>query len=199
MGLMLALAATASANPLMWYLTRTTAMSAYVVLTLLVSLGLIQSIARTSRERLPWVVDALHQFLGLLFGVLVIFHLLTLMADPLIPFSITNLLIPRDEPYRPLAVDLGVLALWTMVLILASSWLKRHLPYRYWKLLHFLSFATFALVTLHGLFAGSDSGALWMKVIYAGAAAIVGILTLIRLFPDNQQSDPLSGYAEAES
>lgn len=151
----------------------------------------MQSIARTSREQLPWVVDALHQFLGLLFGVLVIFHLLTLMADPLIPFGIINIVIPRDEPYRPLAVDLGVLALWTMVLILASSWLKRHLPYRFWRLLHFLSFATFALVTLHGLLAGSDSGTLWMKAIYAGAAAIVGILTLTRLFPDNHQSRPI--------
>jgi predicted ferric reductase len=191
MGLMLTLAATSSANPLMWYLTRTTALSAYAVLALLVSLGLMQSIARTSRERLPWVVDALHQFLGLLFGVLVIFHLLTLMADPLIPFGISNFVIPRDEPYRPLAVDLGVLALWTMVLILASSWLKHHLPYRFWRLLHFLSFATFALVTLHGLLAGSDSGALWLKAIYAGAAAIVGILTLVRLFPDTQQSRPI--------
>lgn len=191
MGLMLTLAATSSANPLMWYLTRTTALSAYAVLALLVSLGLMQSIARTSRERLPWVVDVLHQFLGLLFGVLVVFHLLTLMADPLIPFSITNLLIPHNEPYRPLAVDLGVLAFWTVILILASSWLKRHLPYRFWKLLHFLSFATFVLVTFHGLLAGSDSGALWMKAIYVGAAAIVGILTLIRLFPDNQQSRPI--------
>lgn len=191
MGLMLTLAATSSANPLMWYLTRTTALSAYAVLALLVSLGLMQSIARTSRERLPWVVDALHQFLGLLFGVLVVFHLLTLMADPLIPFSITNLLIPQHEPYRPLAVDLGVLAFWAVILILASSWLKRHLPYRFWKLLHFLSFATFVLVTFHGLLAGSDSGALWMKAIYVGAAAIVGILTLIRLFPDNQQSRPI--------
>ncbi len=188
MGIMLTLAATTSANPLMWYLTRTTALSAYVVLALLVSLGLIQSIARTSRERLPWVVDALHQFLGLLFGVLVVFHLLTLMADPLIPFSITNILIPRHEPYRPLAVDLGVLALWTMLLILASSWLKRHLPYRFWKLLHFLSFATFVLVTLHGLLAGSDSGELWMKAIYGSAAAIVGILILLRLLPADQET-----------
>ena len=188
MGIMLTLAATTSANPLMWYLTRTTALSAYVVLALLVSLGLLQSIARTSRERLPWVVDALHQFLGLLFGVLVVFHLLTLIADPLIPFSITNILIPRHEPYRPLAVDLGVLALWTMALILASSWLKRHLPYRFWRLLHFLSFATFVLASLHGLLAGSVSGELWMKAIYAGAAAIVGILTLLRLFPAHQEN-----------
>jgi len=187
MGLTVTLAAT-NANPLMWYLTRTTAMSAYVVLALLVSLGLIQSIARTSHERLPWVVDALHQFLGLLFGVLVVFHLLTLVADPLIPFSVSNILLPRHEPYRPLAVDLGVLALWTMILILVSSWLKRHLPYRFWRLLHFLSFATFVLVTLHGLLAGSDSGQLWMKAIYAGAAAMVGFLTLLRLFPDTQET-----------
>jgi len=185
-----ALAAASTDNPLMWYLTRTTAMSAYVVLALLVSLGLMQSIARTSKERLPWVVDALHQFLGLLFGILVVCHILTLMADPLISFSLTNALLPLDEPYRPFAVALGVLAMWTMVLILLSSWMRRHLSQRVWRLLHYLSFATFALVTAHGILAGTDATQFWMLLIYIAAAAIVGFLAVLRLLPKNQKPQP---------
>lgn len=182
--------AASTANPLMWYLTRTTAMSAYLVLTLLVSLGLMQSVARVSRERLPWVVDALHQFLGMLFGVLVVGHILTLMADPLISFSLTNVLIPLSEPYRPFAVALGVLAFWTMVLILLSSWMRRHLSQRVWRLLHYLSFGTFVLVTAHGILAGTDASEFWMLLIYIGASAIVGFLTILRLLPKNQKPQP---------
>jgi sulfoxide reductase heme-binding subunit YedZ len=191
-GVSIALAAASTDNPLMWYLTRTTAMSAYVVLALLVSLGLMQSNARVSRERLPWVVDALHQFLGLLFGVLVVCHILTLMADPLISFSLSNVLLPLDEPYRPFAVALGVLALWTMVLILLSSWMRRHLSQRVWRLLHYLSFTTFVLITAHGILAGTDASEFWMLLIYIGASAVVGFLTILRLLPRRQQAQPAS-------
>ena len=34
-----------------------------------------------------------------------------------------NLVVPLDEPYRPLAAGLGVVALWSMALVLGTSWL----------------------------------------------------------------------------
>ncbi|HLV99458.1 MAG TPA: hypothetical protein VKT82_12360 [Ktedonobacterales bacterium] len=176
-------ATTASqSNTLMWYLTRTTAVAAYIVLTVLVALGLLRSTARLSGGRISWMVDEVHQFLGTLFGILVGAHLLTLLLDPFISFSPVNFVVPLNEPYSPLAVDLGVVALWTVVLVLGSSWLRRHLPHRYWRALHYLGFITFALVTLHGLFAGTDSSLLWMRIVYAGAAAAVGFLVLMRMF-----------------
>ncbi len=178
-----ALAATTAnqSNTVMWYLTRATAVSAYVALTVLVALGLLRSTARRAGARLSWVVDEVHQFLGLIFGVLVGAHLLTLLLDPYISFSLTNFLLPIDEPYSPLAVDVGVVALWTVLLVLGSSWLRRHLPYRSWRALHYLGFVTFGLVTLHGLVAGSDTDMLWMRAVYIGAGVIVGMLVLMRL------------------
>jgi len=184
----LAAAATSQSNTLMWYLTRATAIAAYGVLAVLVALGLLRSTARTSGTRLTWVVDEVHQFLGTIFGVLVGLHLLTLFFDPFISFSVANFIVPLNEPYRPLAVAFGVAALWTVVVILSSSWLRRHIPYRYWRALHYLSFATFVLVTLHGLLAGSDSSTPWMDAVYAGSAVIIGFLVLLRVLRSGKAS-----------
>jgi methionine sulfoxide reductase heme-binding subunit len=168
-------------SPTLWYVTRAMAVSAYVALTLSVALGMLRTIARNARERLSWVVDELHQFIATLAGVLIAGHLLTLMLDPFLPFSLFNLLVPLGEPYRPLAVNLGVFSLYGMVVLLFSSWLRRHIPYGAWRTLHYLSFATFALVTAHGLLAGSDSGEPWMRAVYGFAAASVAFLTLARM------------------
>ena len=62
------LAAAATTSPTLWYLTRTTAVAAYVTLTLSVMLGLLRSIARASAEHLSWIVDELHAFAATLAG-----------------------------------------------------------------------------------------------------------------------------------
>jgi len=146
-----------------------------------VMLGTLRGVARTSGERLSWVVDELHQVLATVFAGLVVLHLITLIYDPYLPFSLNNILVPFNEPYRPFPVDLGVLALYTMVVVLCSTWIRRRIPYRYWRAVHYASFATFGLVTLHGLLAGSDTTETWMRALYAGASAAVGFLIVMRV------------------
>jgi sulfoxide reductase heme-binding subunit YedZ len=182
----------AASSPLLWYLTRAAAVSAYVVLTAAVLLGMLRGVARTSGERLSWITDELHQTLATLFFALVVLHLLTLFYDPFLPFSLVNLLTPLSEPYRPFAVSLGVLALYTLVIVLLSSWIRRMLPYRLWRVLHYASFATFALVTLHGILAGSDTGETWMRGLYAGAGTAAAFLILMRLYINRRQRSPQS-------
>jgi predicted ferric reductase len=168
--------------PLLWYLTRATAVAAYVALTLSVILGMLRAIARTSRERLSWVVDELHAFVATLAGVLIVGHLISLKLHTFIPFTLANLFIPGAQPYRPLAVNLGVLALYAMAALLVTSWIRPLLPYRLWRTIHVLSFVAFALDTTHGLLAGSDAGEIWQRTLYGVAIGAVGFLTLLRLF-----------------
>lgn len=174
-------AAGSAPSPTLWYVTRATGVAAYVALSLSVALGMLRTIARNARERLSWVVDELHQFIATLAGVLVLGHLTALALDPFLPFSITNLLLPVAEPYRPLAVNLGVLSLYSMVVLLFSSWLRRRLSYKMWRGLHYVSFVAFVLVTAHGWLAGSDSGEPWMRAIYGFAGAAVGFMILARM------------------
>jgi len=192
--LSITLAATsATANPLLWYVTRAAATSAYITLSVTVIIGLFRSLARVSRlrnTRILWLLDELHPYLAVLTLALVVFHLLSLVFDPLIPFSLLNLLLPFDQPYRPLAVDLGVLALYGLAVVWLSSWVKRRIAYASWRALHYTSFAAFVLVTLHGIFAGSDSGEPWMRMVYLGIAGVVTLLILARIFwPEARQTN----------
>ena len=172
----------ASSSPFLWYVTRTMGVAAYVALSLSVILGMLRTVARKASERISWVVDELHQFIATLTGLLVLGHLLALKFDSFLPFSLLNLLLPFSEPYRPFAVALGVLALYGMILLLISSWLRRRIRYSWWRAIHYLSFLTFLAVTAHGWLAGSDSGEPWMRAIYAGATSAVLFLILVRFF-----------------
>lgn len=175
-------ASVTSADPHMWYLTRALATAAYLTLTVSILLGMLRSVARQTKERLSWIVDELHQVLSTLAMILVIGHLLTLLVDPFLPFTLSNLLLPFTEPYRPLAVRFGVLAVYGMVVLLLSSWIRRRIPYRLWRAVHYLSFLAFALATAHGLLAGSDAGEPWARAMYGGAATSVIFLFLVRVF-----------------
>lgn len=178
------LAGAATPGPQLWYLTRTTAEAAYITLTLAVALGLLRSIATTARERLSWVFDELHAFIATLAGLFVLGHLATIALDSYVPFTLKNILVPGPEPYRaPLAINLGIFAMYAMALILLSSWLRRFIPHRLWRLIHYASFVAFVLVTIHGWFVGSDVNEPWQRAIYGGAVAGIGFLVLMRLLP----------------
>jgi methionine sulfoxide reductase heme-binding subunit len=180
-------------DPVLWYLTRTTAVAAYVALTFSVVLGMLRAIARTSGERLAWVVDELHTFIASLAGGLIVGHLLSLKLDPFIPFTLNNLFLPGDQPYRPLASNVGVLAFYTMVVVLVTSWFRALLPYRFWRFLHIFSFVAFGLVTAHGLLAGSDATEPWQRALYGMAIGAVGFLTLLRLFGGKKKAAVAEG------
>lgn len=173
-----------SGDPTLWYVTRAAAVCAYVLLSLTAILGLTRALLRSTRPEAIaaiWLLDELHPFASVLTVAFVAVHLVSLIFDPVVPFSLVNLLLPIDEPYAPLATSLGVLGLYALAVVLLSSWLRRSLPYAFWRKLHAFSFAAYALVTLHGIFAGTDSGTPWMLAVYLASAGVVLLLALARL------------------
>ncbi len=172
----------AQAGPTLWYLTRATAVAAYIALTLSVILGMLRTVGRQASERVSWVVDELHQVMAMLAGVLVVAHLLSILFDSYIPFSLGDLLLPFSEPYREPYTRLGVFAMYGMALVLFSTWLRRRISYRLWRSIHYVSLVAFALATAHGIFTGSDVDEPWMRAVYGASAAIVAFLVLVRLF-----------------
>lgn len=185
-----------TANPTMWYATRAAATCAYITLSLTVLLGIVRSVARVARVRKTWLLEETHRYVANATAAFVAVHLTTLLLDPLIPFSPLNLLLPADEPYRPFAVTVGILAMYSLLLVLVSSWLRRHISYDLWRSLHYVTFVAFWLVTLHGLLAGSDAGTSWMRLLYLGAALLVCAGMLTRLLwppPEERQGASSAG------
>ena len=181
-----------SSSPFYWYLTRDMAIAAYFTLTLAVLFGLAISLARVTGERVMWHIQELHYTFATLTVVLMAGHMITLLLDTYLPFSIANLLLPLSQPTSTITVDLGVLGFYGMITLIVRSWLKKRMTYSVWRAIHYVSFATFILVTVHGWLTGSDSATPWMRSLYFGCTLAVGALMAARIFisPQPHKGNP---------
>src|SRR5438034_4986856 len=97
-----------TSSPAIWYAARASGVAAYVVLSLVVSLGLTLGGKAQSRRWPRFSVEDIHRFGGLLVGSLIGVHVLTIAADSFLPFSLTQLLVPFTSSYRPVWTGLGI-------------------------------------------------------------------------------------------
>lgn len=170
-----------------WYLSRAAGFVSYGLVWLSVVLGL------TITNRLarvwpggPTVVD-LHQFTGLLALTFIGVHVLVLLGDRYIGYTIGQLLVPfASSDYRPLWVGFGQIALYIALPASLTFYLRRFIGHRAWRTLHYGTFVVFVLATLHGLLAGTDSGNPLVVAVYALAALSVALLTAYRILSRNR-------------
>ena len=101
--------------------------------------------------------------------------------DPEVHFSIADGLIPFTSEYRPVAVGLGTIAQWAVVVVLVTTELSRRIPRSVWWWTHLLSYPAFVLSLLHGILAGTDTDASSSLWLYASTASVVAALTFARL------------------
>ena len=166
-----------TSSPQIWYAARASGVAAYVVLSIVVSLGLALG-GKAQNKRWPrFSVEEVHRFGGLLVGSLIGVHVLAIAADSFLPFSLTQLLVPFTSSYRPLWTGLGIAAAELLVALAITNHYRRRLPYRFWRKAHYLNFAVWAFASLHGLMAGTDRGAVWLAILYGVSVATV--LTLL--------------------
>lgn len=164
-----------------WYLARASAVVAYALTWLAMAFGLLI----TSRTARLWpggpVAFDLHQHASLLGLAFALFHALILLGDQYIKATPAQILVPFTySGYEPVWVGLGQLSFYLMALVGLSFYVKGWLGRRAWRLIHFLSFALFLLALAHGIFAGSDSGALWARALYWATGGSILFLSLYR-------------------
>ncbi len=170
----------------LWYVTRSAGIIAYLLLWLSTVWGL----AVTSKIFDPLLARAftydMHQFLSLLGIGFTAVHVVVLLADRYLPFSIAQVLIPFIAPYRPVWVGAGIIGLYLTLLVTVTFYIRQYIGQKSFRLIHYASFAGYLSVTLHGLMAGTDSALGVMQFVYAGTALVVVFLTVywlaMRLF-----------------
>lgn len=174
-----------------WYLSRASAFVAFTLLWVSMALGL--SISGKVARVWPGgpVAFDLHQYTSLLGLLFAVFHATILLGDRYSNYTIAQLVVPfASTPYRPLWVGLGQIAIYVMLLVWFSATIKHKLARRWWRRLHYLSFAVFVLALAHGLFSGTDSGALWARALYWAAAASLLCLTIYRVLVSRTSPPP---------
>lgn len=168
-------------DPTFWILARASGLVAYALLTSSVLAGLVLKARPFGTSLRPASVTDLHRFLALLGLGALSLHAVALLLDRTVPISVADLLVPGIAPYRPLWTGLGVLAAELMVLVYASFSLRSRIGARNWRRLHWATYLVFALATLHGLAAGTDSGTAWALALYGAATGSVLAATAWRV------------------
>ena len=179
---------------LAWYIARSSGWVAFVLLACTVIWGILGITRLIERRGLPrWLLE-LHRHLALLTVVFTVIHLGALVADNYMVIGWREIFLPMAMDYRPGAVTWGVVALYLLVAVQVSSWLRSRLPRRWWRGIHMLSYPTLWAVAMHGLRAGTDAGAAPVRYGVIGIVALVTLLTLVRLFtvgPRRRRTDDL--------
>jgi sulfoxide reductase heme-binding subunit YedZ len=178
-----------------WYVARSAGLVAYLLLSTSVVLGVLMS----ARARLTWprfAVEEVHRFLAILTGVFLVIHGGALLLDSVVPTSLVQVLIPFSTSYRPFAVGLGVIAAELLAAVGLTNALRKRLPHRLWRRVHYLTIVVWLSATAHGLLAGTDRHDPWFVALAAVATCSVSLAFLFR-FTKRAELPAIAGVAVA--
>ena len=178
-----------SSVPTAWLIARAAGLVAFAFLTASVWLGLAMSTrllgTRRTKTLLGW-----HQTLMWTGLSMVVLHGAALLLDPVMKFGPQAVLVPGLAPWRPVAVASGVVAGWLSLTLAASFNVRRRIGQRRWRLLHYLSFAAFALALGHAINVGTDLQGARGLVFAAIASAPVLWLVFARILMPRDTRKP---------
>ncbi len=166
-----------------WVLARVAGVMAYMLSFVSVTLGLTMSLRwKWVRNVLhPTATFYLHKILSLLTVFFVVLHLVGLLLDTYVKISLWQVLIPfSTASYRPVWTGFGTIAIYGAVLVIITAYLASKLGYKVWRTIHYLTFGIFYISLLHGVMSGTDTGSLWLQLIYISSGLIVFGLTALR-------------------
>lgn len=168
-------------SKLAWHLVRSSGIVAYGLLLASTIWGLFMS-SQFVANWSPGVVSmTLHSTISWLAVGVSFVHAFLLLFDGYFTYRLETLWLPFTGDYRPEWVGLGTIAFWIIVLVSVSFPLKKYLGHHRWQWLHLMSYLAFGLVSLHAIFAGTDSERLGFRLLIGGGILGVVLLLGIRL------------------
>jgi len=176
----------ASSVQAMWYVTRAAGLMSYF----LVWLSTVWGLAVSNKIFDPVLHRAFtydfHQFLSLFAIGFIVLHIVVLLADQYLPFSVAQILVPFAAPYRPVWTGLGTIGMYLVLLVSITFYLRKQIGQKRFRTIHMLSYLAFIAAALHGLLSGTDSPLITVRVMYISTTLIVVFLTAYRIMMSAQ-------------
>jgi len=159
-----------------WYLTRAAGLITYLLLWLSTVWGLaIPSKLFSDVLNGEFTFD-FHQFISLLSLGFLGLHVFILTGDRYLPYSLAQVLIPFQSPYRPVWVGIGSLAFYLCLLVTVTFYLRKRIGMKTFRAIHYTSLLAYLFAVVHALFAGTDSSMPVTLILYASTFLVVVFL-----------------------
>ena len=156
-----------------WLAARACGVSALLLLTAQVLLGLVlshptnQSTWKLSKRLFPW-----HENLFVFTVSFVAVHVVFLILDPYAGVGIGGALVPGLSSYRTVPVAVGVVGLYALLVTSLTARYPKRLPTGWWLKIHRFSVLVLAAAWLHGVLSGTDSQAFLPIYVAIGVAVV---------------------------
>lgn len=179
--------------PALWWTARAFGLLAFVALWLSVLFGVFTSSKGAGGLLDKATVVQLHGRWAIAAQIATALHVLVIVVDPSSGVVAHAALVPFTSATLTGPTALGTLALWGLALLLVTTALSRRLSRVAWRAVHASAFGTLLLALVHGITAGSDSGALPVRGLYLVTtgllvAALVQRLLLARRLASSKPS-----------
>ena len=141
---------------LTWHISRATGLVGWALLMVATIWGLLLASRLLERRPSPsWLLD-LHRHLGSLTLILVVIHIGAIWLDDFVDYTALEVAVPFVSDVDTLAIALGVLSLWMLVAVQATSWQRARIGPGLWRRVHLLSAPVLIAASMHGWMIGTD-------------------------------------------
>lgn len=171
----------------LWYATRASGLTALILLTLTMVLGLTTSSRTRARNWPGFAQQEIHRRVSMIAVVFVAIHVLTSVLDTYVHIGWSAVVIPFVSAYSPFWVGLGAVALDLMIAVLATSLLRARMRPATWRAVHWLAYGSWPLAFAHSFGMGTDAGEGWVVLVGVACAVAVGAALVWRLRAASRQ------------
>lgn len=164
-----------------WYAARAGGVIAWILLEASVVFGILRSTRLAGRSAKPAWLLQMHQTFSAIAVAFVAIHVGSVVADSYVHFGLADVLVPLASSWRPAAVAWGIVAVWLLAAVYATSLVRDRLPHGLWHGIHLVSYVVWVIATIHVLQAGSDSSTVLIRTIVVAGTGVVALLSVVAL------------------
>lgn len=163
----------------LWYASRATGIVALVLLTATIVLGILVA-GRAPSARPGFARSELHRRVSSVAVAFVALHVLTAVLDSYAHIGWWATVVPFTSSYHRAWVALGTIGVDLLLAVAISSALRRRIPARAWRALHWLAYLSWPVAISHTLGLGPDTRFSWALVLVGGCSAAIAGAALWR-------------------
>jgi DMSO/TMAO reductase YedYZ heme-binding membrane subunit len=172
---------------LWWFVSRASGIVAWSLLVIAVIVGILLSTrVLKPNDNAGWLFH-FHSWLSGLTFVFAVTHVVSLMLDTFVTFTILDVAVPFYSDYIKIPslgripIALGVMSLYILFAVQLTSLFRQKMTVAAWKAVHLSSYVLVLLVSAHAGWTGTDISSLFYRSIAIFLLLLTIVAFIIRL------------------
>jgi len=166
---------------LTWMTVRGSGIIAFALLAAATIWGLVISSKTLGRAVSTKNTTYVHEAFSIGSLLATIIHVVALLTDEYVDFGLRQVLVPGASTWEPVAIALGIVAMYGLVLTSFTFYIRQRIGQKVWRGIHYLTYGVFSAALVHSIQAGTDSHGVFAIALYGGTTLVIVTFTILRV------------------